>query len=41
MLTNAGINSQEWATNDPELKELTQKEGESDARPTVPALGVR
>ena len=38
---DAGLNLREWATNDPELKELIQKEGESDARPTVPVLGLR
>ena len=41
ILGDAGLNLREWATNDPDLKELTQKEGESDVRSTVPVLGLR
>ena len=41
ILGDAGLNLREWATNDPELKELTQKEGEADARSIVPVLGLK
>lgn len=37
----AGLDHREWAKNDPEIEELTQNEGESDARPIVSISKLR